>query len=68
MKESQNERILRALNNGARLTHRDAQRLFNCDRLGGRVYDLKQRGWPVQSTMILTATGKRVAEYWMAAK
>lgn len=41
---SQSAQILAYLAKGYSLTHRDAQRLFNCDRLGARIYDLKKEG------------------------
>ena len=36
-----NDRILRWLMDGGTLTHREAQRLFQCDRLAARVKDIR---------------------------
>ena len=59
--------ILKALKNGERLTHLDAEKRFNCLRLGARIYDLKKRGHNIISKMITVPSGKRVAQYWLEA-
>ena len=48
---------------GRKLTPLDALRDFGCFRLGARIYDLKQEGYPVERRMVETDEGKRVAEY-----
>ncbi len=45
------------------LTPIDARRLFRCDRLGARIWELKQEGWPVRSELVAVGNGKRVAQY-----
>ena len=59
---SQSAQILAYLAKGKSLTHRDAQRLFNCDRLGARIYDLKREGHQIISQMERN-NGKRYARY-----
>jgi len=59
----QASKILDYLKSGRRITPIEALNLFGCFRLGGRIYDLKQRGHKIESTMIKLASGKRVAEY-----
>lgn len=61
--KAQYEMILKALRNGERLTHLDAEKRFNCLRLGARIYDLKQRGHNIKRVMITVPSGKRVAQY-----
>ena len=39
--QTQSAQILKALKNGERLTHLDAEKRFNCLLLGARIYDLK---------------------------
>lgn len=59
---SQSAQILAYLAKGYSLTHRDAQRLFNCDRLGARIYDLKNEGHNIITEMV-SENGKRFARY-----
>lgn len=61
--EAQTAQIRRALDAGRKLTPLDAWRDFGCFRLGARIYDLKQEGYPVERRMVETDEGKRVAEY-----
>lgn len=65
--ETQKALILKALQQGDRLTHLDAEKRFNCLRLGARIYDLKKRGHNIISKMITVPSGKRVAQYWLEA-
>ena len=51
--QTQSAQILKALKNGERLTHLDAEKRFNCLRLGARIYDLRKRGHNIISKMIL---------------
>lgn len=62
---SQSAQILAYLEKGKSLTHRDAQRLFNCDRLGARIYDLKNEGHNIITEMV-SENGKRFARYSFA--
>lgn len=59
--------ILKALQQGDRLTHLDAEKRFNCLRLGARIYDLKQQGHKIERRMIVVPSGKCVAEYRLVA-
>ena len=65
--KTQKALILKALQQGDRLTHLDAEKRFNCLRLGARIYDLKKRGHNIISKMITVPSGKRVAKYWLEA-
>lgn len=65
--KTQKALILKALQQGDRLTHLDAEKRFNCLRLGARIYDLKKRGHNIISKMITVPSGKRVAQYWLEA-
>ena len=65
--QTQSAQILKALKNGERLTHLDAEERFNCLRLGARIYDLKQQGHKIERRMIVVPSGKYVAEYRLVA-
>jgi hypothetical protein len=65
--QAQSAQILKALKNGERLTHLDAEKRFNCLRLGARIYDLRKRDHNITSIMITVPSGKRVAQYWLEA-
>lgn len=65
--KTQKALILKALQQGDRLTHLDAEKRFNCLRLGARIYDLRKRGHNITSIMITVPSGKRVAQYWLEA-
>ena len=65
--QAQSAQILKALKNGERLTHLDAEKRFNCLRLGARIYDLKHQGHKIERRMIVVPSGKRVAQYWLEA-
>ena len=60
---SQEQQILSALKKGRRITPLDALSEFNCFRLGGRIYDLKQQGWNIKTDMVQSSSGKRFARY-----
>ena len=64
--QTQAERILAALLAGESLTSLDALERFGCARLASRISDLKQRGYPISSKLVETASGKRVAQYRLA--
>lgn len=65
--KTQKALILKALQQGGRLTHLDAEKRFNCLRLGTRIYDLKQQGHKIERRMIVVPSGKCVAEYRLVA-
>ena len=58
--------LLNALQRGEKLRPLDSALKYGCLSLSQRVGDLKRKyGWPVQSRMVETETGKHVAEYWL---
>ncbi len=62
-RQVQTKSILKALQDGDKLTPLDALHRFDCFRLGARIYDLKKAGHPIQSKIVAIEGGKRVAEY-----
>lgn len=56
--------ILAALHAGDRITPMDALARWGCFRLGARIWDLKQAGWPVQMDY-MTRNGKTFAVYFL---
>lgn len=63
--ETQNHLIQAHLEKGMTLTPLEALRLFGCFRLSGRIWDLKRKGIPIETRLIMTTDGKRVAEYFI---
>ena len=63
MPESQACQILRYLRAGNTLTPLDALRLFGCLRLGARIWDLRQAGYPITEETVTLPNGKRVGRY-----
>lgn len=62
--DSQMKRIAEYLVKGNSITPIEALELFGCFRLGARIADIKQRyGWEIESKLIVTPSGKRVASY-----
>jgi hypothetical protein len=57
--------ILGWLQLGKRVTPMLALQLWGCNRLAARIAELKREGWDIKREMVETATGKRVAEYWL---
>ena len=49
---SHSDRILEYLQTGRSITPNEADDLFACKRLGVRIYDLKQRGYPIISERV----------------
>jgi hypothetical protein len=66
-REDQASRILEFLKAGNTITALEALDRFNCLRLGGRVFDLKKRGFNIESEMVKLNNGKRVARYRLAS-
>ncbi|MDO5686462.1 MAG: helix-turn-helix domain-containing protein [Neisseria sp.] len=63
-KSSQTDLILAHLQQGKSLTPLEALRLFGCLRLGARVHDLRQDGYPIISQIVCDAvSGKHYASY-----
>jgi len=59
---SQEQDILNYLKCGNKLTPLEAVQLFGCMRLGARIYDLKEKGYPIDSRTVKKGK-KYVAEY-----
>ena len=62
---SQENEILRYLQNGGRLTGLEGLRLFGTMKLASRISTLKRNGHNIESRIIKTPTGKYVSEYWL---
>ena len=60
---SQEQMILSALRKGRKLTPLDALAEFNCFRLGGRIFNLRQQGWNIKTDMVSSSSGKTFAQY-----
>ena len=63
---SQETHILRYLQDGNTITAIKALELFECFKLASRIYELRKRGYDIESRFITTNNGKRFAEYFMA--
>ena len=63
--KTQEQAILAHLEQGLAITPLEALAKYGCFRLGARVWDLRMKGWDIQSCMVKTATGKRIAKYWL---
>lgn len=50
---------------GHTITQQDAYEAFKCFRLASRINDLRNKGYGIKTTTVVTTTGKRVAEYSM---
>ena len=64
---NQNAVILKYLRAGNAITGLDALNLFGCFRLAARVYDLRGKGFVIDSVMVNRA-GKNVALYSLKNK
>lgn len=64
---SQITKIKKHLESGLSITHREAQDLFQCDRLAARINDLRGAGMKIITTMI-ERNGKKFARYHKAVK
>lgn len=62
---SQAQKILHHLAHGHVLTPLSSLRLFDCLRLGARVYELKRRGWAIKTEIVRSRSGKLIAAYSM---
>ena len=61
--ESQNAKILNWLEKGNKITQLDALKLFGCFRLSSRIFDLRERGFEIDTKRVKTNTGKWICEY-----
>jgi hypothetical protein len=60
--ESQNKAIRRHLESGKSLTALEALNLYGCFRLGARIWDLRDAGMAIKTTLV-TNGKKRFAQY-----
>ncbi len=69
--KSQNKAILAHLQSGKTITQAQAVALFDCYRLGARIYDLKQQGHAISTEKVTKKTKqgkvKQFARYSMEA-
>jgi len=57
--------VLEYLKSGKILTPLEALQLFGCFRLSARIYELKDKGWPIHCERKELDNGKRVGHYSM---
>lgn len=62
---SQSYLILRHLAGGRTLTPLQGLNLFECLRLGARIFQLRKRGWDIKAQRVRLRSGKTVAKYSM---
>jgi len=62
---SQEDKILSYLQSGKSLTSWEAIQLFRCTRLSGRIFDLRQKGYNIQSHLVCNDK-KHFEEYWLS--
>lgn len=60
---SQNDCILQHLLAGESLTPLGALELFDCLRLGGRIHELRELGYAIETEIIELPNKKRIAQY-----
>ena len=63
MTEAQNLQVLNYLKTGKILTPMEALDMFGCFRLAARIYELKDKGWPIHCERKTTDSGKIVGHY-----
>jgi len=67
LKQSQNRKILKYLQEGNELTSLQALNLFGTLRLASRIFELREDHEILDET-IMTDTGKKVKKYYMKVK
>jgi hypothetical protein len=65
MTEAQNQQVLSYLKTGKVLTPIQALDMFGCFRLSARIYELKDKGWPIMCERKAVESGKVVGHYSM---
>ena len=64
--DTHNSRILAWLKKGRTITPRQALDLFDCFRLSGRIYDLRDAGYNIKTRdKVVGPNKKHVAEYYL---
>jgi hypothetical protein len=61
--DSQNDQVLAYLKRNGSITSWEAMQELACMRLASRIYDLKCRGYKIESSMTKNSNGKRYAIY-----
>lgn len=64
---SQEQAILEYLKTGKSITPMDALRMFNCFRLGARIWSLKKKGYRIEE-IDAHINGKTFARYFLATE
>ena len=62
---SQQIQILTHMKEHGSITGLQAMRHYDCARLAARIYDLRNRGYKIESQRWKTRSGKVVARYWL---
>lgn len=62
---SQKKQIKNWLEKGNSITFLMALQKFNCARLQARISELRAEGMKIETEMILTDSGKRIAKYFL---
>ena len=60
---TQTDQVYRHFTQGRSLTPLSALNLFGVMRLGARIWEIRQRGFKVRSTLVRLQNGKHVARY-----
>ena len=68
MTVTQTNEIKAYLKMGYRITAIDALEKFGCFRLAARIKDLKDEGMEIDTVMVETVSGARVAQYYSPSK
>jgi hypothetical protein len=63
--QSQEGVLVAAFGRGESLTTLDALNRYQIMALSQRCTRLRQFGWPVQSELVRTASGKHIKRYWL---
>ncbi len=62
------EKILRHIQCGGKLTQLQALNMFDNFRLSDAIFKLKKKGYDIKTQMIRTKTNKRIAQYFMEVR
>ncbi len=65
---SQADQILRHMKEHGSITAIQALRHYDCFRLAARIYDLRWKGYRIETQRWKTRSGKTVARYWLKRK
>lgn len=62
---SQNQKILKYLEAGHYVSQMNASYLWDCWRVGARIFELRRQGYPIETEMVRTVKGKTYARYFI---